>query len=388
MANFLHGIEVLEIQDQARTMVTGSTSVIGLIGTAPEADVNKVEDNKPTLVTNINQLADFGTTGTLPQALQEIYKQTSPVIVAIKVEEGADFDQTLAFIEGSQLQQTGVWAFLKAENEVKVKPKILIAPLYSSATQTDQTQASLDEALINVADQLRAIVIKESPDTTRDEAIAVATNINSSRMLLVDPSYNPTGDKSLVYPASPIVAGVIAKNDNDVNFGWWTNPSNKAIVGISSLNRAISASISDKTSDANKLNEAGVITFRYSQGNWKTWGQRNLSKDGQWAFIQVRRVADAIYDAIEASYEWALALNFNAGVLDTINTSLQDYLNSLKAKGAILGGTIKIDPQANPISELKQGKLVVEFDFEPSASIERLTFKAYRNDGYYEEIFG
>ena len=47
---FLHGVEVAEISSGPRTIRTTKSSVIGLIGTAPDADNTSFPLNKPVLI--------------------------------------------------------------------------------------------------------------------------------------------------------------------------------------------------------------------------------------------------------------------------------------------------------------------------------------------------
>ena len=47
---FLHGIEVVELDDGPRPIRTVKSSVIGLIGTAPEADAKKFPLDTPILI--------------------------------------------------------------------------------------------------------------------------------------------------------------------------------------------------------------------------------------------------------------------------------------------------------------------------------------------------
>jgi hypothetical protein len=65
---------------------------------------------------------------------------------------------------------------------------------------------------------------------------------------------------------------------------------------------------------------------------------------------------------------------------------VQGYLNELKARGAILGGKVWLDPELNTETTLKAGKLYLDFDIEPPAPLEHLTFRAHRNGAYYEEL--
>jgi Phage tail sheath protein FI len=48
---FLHGVNVIELTSGAKAVRTAKSSVIGVIGTAPEADEQKFPLNKPVLIT-------------------------------------------------------------------------------------------------------------------------------------------------------------------------------------------------------------------------------------------------------------------------------------------------------------------------------------------------
>ena len=77
MANFLHGVTVTEVASGARTVSIASSSVIGVIGTAPEADAEVFPLNTPVLISgSYTEAAKLDETGTLPNALKGILSQT------------------------------------------------------------------------------------------------------------------------------------------------------------------------------------------------------------------------------------------------------------------------------------------------------------------------
>ena len=82
-ANYLHGVETIEVENGARPVKTVKSAVIGLIGTAPMGDVN-------TLVQCLSEkdAAAFGSqlTGfTIPQALDAIYDHGAGTVLVINV---------------------------------------------------------------------------------------------------------------------------------------------------------------------------------------------------------------------------------------------------------------------------------------------------------------
>ena len=71
---FLHGIEVVELDDGPRPIRTVKSSIIGLIGTAPEADAKKFPLDTPILIAGRRtEAAGLGKTGTLPAAIDGIF---------------------------------------------------------------------------------------------------------------------------------------------------------------------------------------------------------------------------------------------------------------------------------------------------------------------------
>lgn len=135
--DFLHGVEVLEIDSGARTITTVKSSVIGIVGTAPNADPDAFPINTPTLIAGSQREAAkldlLGTgEGTLPKALDAILDQIGAVVIVVRVEEGATDAETLANIMGGVDANTGkyegVHALLGAESVVGYAPRILCVP--------------------------------------------------------------------------------------------------------------------------------------------------------------------------------------------------------------------------------------------------------------------
>ena len=144
MSNFIHGVNVLEINQGINKVKTSSSSVIGVIGTAPEA----TEDfplNTPVLITgSYTEAAKLGTTGTLPCALEGILAQTGAMVVVVRIAEGVASGEgneaitateaTINNVIGSVSADgtyNGVYSFLAAKSMLRVTPRILCAPGFS-----------------------------------------------------------------------------------------------------------------------------------------------------------------------------------------------------------------------------------------------------------------
>lgn len=134
---FLHGVEVVEIDSGPRPISTVATSIIGIVGTAPDADATAFPLNQPVLIAGSRvEAARLDMTGdglgTLPTAIDSIFDQTGAIVVVVRVEDGGTDQATLANVLGGVDPITGeyqgVHALLAAKNKTGQQPRILVAP--------------------------------------------------------------------------------------------------------------------------------------------------------------------------------------------------------------------------------------------------------------------
>jgi uncharacterized protein len=465
---FLHGVEVLQIDTGARPIQTVRSSVIGLIGTAPDADAAKFPLNTPVLIARRSEMAGLGEAGTLQAALDLIYDQAGAVVVVVRVAEGLDEAATINNVRGGINNGTGAYegvhAFLAAENEVGFSPRILLAPgfthqrtsngILSIAVQTQGSGYTTAPAvtisggggsgatavavlgtganagkvvsftitnpgkgyttnptvaiaappsggvqavagtvnrgtvrsevlaeLLGIANRLRAVIIADGPNTTDAAAIQIADDFGSDRIYVIDPWVLRNGES---VPASSAVAGLINKVDNERGF-WWS-PSNNEIAGIEGTSRAIDFTLGDYTSRANLLNEAKIATIVREQG-FRLWGNRTLAMDPLYAFLSVRRTADMVNESILRGHLWAVDRCITATYLEEVQESVRGYLRSLKARGAILGGDVWVDPDLNSPTSIANGQVFFDFEFTPPYPAERVTFRSHLVNSYVVDLF-
>jgi phage tail sheath protein FI len=467
---FLHGVEVLQIDTGARPIQTVRSSVIGLIGTAPDADADKFPLNTPVLIARRGEMQGIGEAGTLPAALDLIYDQAGAVVVVVRVAAGQNEGATINSVRGGINNSTGAYegvhAFLAAENEVGFAPRVLIAPGYThqrstngilsiavnaqgagyttapavtisapaaggkqatavavlgtgdnagkvvSVTITDPgsnyttnptvtlaappaggaqaTAGTINRGtvrsevlaeMLGIAQRLRAVIIADGPNTTDAAAIQIADDFGSDRIYVVDPWVLRDGSS---VPASPAVAGLINKVDNERGF-WWS-PSNNEINGIEGTARAIDFTLGDYTSRANLLNEAKIATIVREQG-FRLWGNRTLAMDPKYAFLSVRRTADMINESILRGHLWAVDRCITATYLEEVQESVRGYLRSLKSRGAILGGDVWVDPELNTPATIANGQVFFDFEFTPPYPAERVTFRSHLVNSYVVDLF-
>jgi phage tail sheath protein FI len=236
-----------------------------------------------------------------------------------------------------------------------------------------------------IADRLRGCVIADGPSTTDAAAVAYAGDFGSKRIYVVDPKVlKDSGVAITAEYASPVVAGIIAKQDNEKGF-WWS-PSNTEIAGIVGTERAIDFALGDSACRANVLNEGKVATI-IRQNGYRLWGNRTLSADSKWQFLSVVRTADAINDSLLRAHLWAIDRPITKTYVQDVIEGVNAYLRQLQALGAISGGSCWADPDLNTPADVEAGHVTFSFDFTPSFPAERVTFRSKLVNDYVKEIF-
>jgi Phage tail sheath protein FI len=392
-ASFLHGVEVIEIDAGPRPIQTVKSSVIGIVGTAPDADATAFPLNTPVLIAGSRkEAAGLDTVGdsagTLPAALDGIFDHIGAVVIVVRVEEGADETATLANVVGGvnaiDGNLEGVHALVGAESVVGYAPRILIAPGFTHQRPGDLANPVVSE-LQGIADRLRAVIIADGPNTTDDAAYTAAGDFGSDRIYLVDPWHKVmVGDAVVDLPPSSRVAGIIAKVDNDT--GFWASPSNHLVYGILGTSRPVDFKLGDPNSRANLLNEQKVATT-IRQNGFRLWGNRSLTADTKWVFLSVRRTADIINDSLLRAHLWAVDRGITKTYVEDVTEGVNAYLRDLVAMGAILGGKCWADPDLNSAANIQLGKVFFNFDFTPVYPAEHITFQSHLVNDYIEEVF-
>lgn len=377
---FLHGIETIEVDLGPRSIQTVRSSLIGLVGTAPDADADAFPLDVPVLVAGPRAAAALGEAGTLRDAYLDVYGQGVNLAVVVRVAEGADAAATTAAVAGDPTVGTGAYALLDAKARFGQTPRILAAPGHTAEAGV----SAVTTALLAVAVRARAVVVADGPGGSEADAMTAAALYDDQRLYLVDPDVVVARGGGLVArPASGLAAGALSARDQ--RRGFWWSPSNQVLAGVTATGRPVGFALTQAETESNRLNEAGIATVVHQDG-FRLWGNRTRSTDPLWAFLSVRRTADMIYESLEAGHLWALDRPFSQQLLLSLRNGVQAYLDQLIDRGALIGGSCWIDPERNTAATLQAGQLYVDFDIEPPAPMERLSFVAHRNGRYYEEL--
>ncbi|ODA43239.1 Phage tail sheath monomer [Thermodesulfovibrio sp. N1] len=178
----------------------------------------------------------------------------------------------------------------------------------------------------------------------------------------------------------------------DIEKGYWWSPSNTEIKGITGVERNLSAMINDPNSEVNLLNEAGIVTVFNSFGTGlRTWGNRSAawpSVTHPKNFINVRRTADVLHESIEYSMLQFIDFPINDALIDAICESVNMFIRTLIARGALIDGRCWFDKAKNPYTEIALGHLTFDIEFMPPTPAERITFESFINIELLKKLGG
>jgi phage tail sheath protein FI len=143
----------------------------------------------------------------------------------------------------------------------------------------------------------------------------------------------------------------------------------------------ISGDIADASTEANALNEAGICTYINIGGEYRTWGNRSAAFPTNTApenFLSVQMTADVIHDSIEQAMLPFIDQPLTAGLIDSIQETVNGFIRTLIGRGALIDGSYCVyNPAKNPVEQLALGQIVFDIVMMPPVAAERITFESF-----------
>ena len=379
MADYLHGVRVIELNDGTRPIRSIPTAVIGMVCTAEDADPVFFPLDTPVLITNVQTaVGKAGVKGTLAASLQAIADQTKPYTIVVRVKEGSDEAETASALIGTTTadgKYTGMKALLAAKARVGMVPRILGVPGMDSLP--------VATALISIAQQLRAFAYVSAWDCkTKEEVVAYRENFGAREVMVIWPdflNFDTTTSKTAVAPAVARALGLRAKIDQEV--GWHKTLSNVAVNGVTGISADVFWDLQNPATDANYLNSNEVTTL-INEGGYRFWGSRTCSDDPLFAFENSTRTAQILADTIAEAHMWAVDKPMHASLVRDIVEGVNAKFRELISQGYLIGGSCWFPDDINDKDTLKAGKLYLDYDYTPVPPLEDLTLRQRITDRY------
>ena len=380
--SYHHGVRVYELNEGTRPIRTVSTAVIGLVATAEDADPLVFPLDTAVLLTNVQgSIEKAGTKGTLARSLQAIADQTNAVIVVVRVEQTTDDAEQTTAVIGGQVngKYTGMKALLTAEQNLKVKPRILGAPGLDTAAVTS--------AFGGIAEKLRAFVyVSAHGCATKEEAAAYRDSIGSRETMMIWPDFlgwDTVSSSTTTFEATARALGLRAKIDNDT--GWHKTLSNVPVNGVTGISKDVYWQLQSMDTDAGYLNSNEITTLIQRDG-FRFWGSRTCSADPLFQFENYTRTAQIIADTMAEGHMWAVDKPLHPSLARDIVEGINAKFRDLKTAGYIIDASCWFDPNSNSKEQLKNGQLILDYDYTPVPPLEDLTLRQRITDKYLADF--
>lgn len=380
--DYHHGVRVIEINGGSRPIRTVATAIVGVVGTAPDADATVFPLDRPVLITDVlGSISKAGKSGTLRATLQAIADQANPVTVVVRVAPGeTDVDTSSAVIglkNGSSY--TGMQALLVAESLVGVRPRILACP----GLDTQPVSA----ALAIIARKLRAMAyVSCAASASVVEAIAYREQFSERELMLIYPDFvafdTATSASSMAFATARAV-GLRARIDQEQ--GWHKSISNVGVAGVTGISRDVHWDLQDPATDAGQLNAADITTL-INSGGYKFWGSRTCSDEPNFAFETSTRTAQILADTIAEAQQVYVDKPLHPSLVRDLVEAINAKFRELKNFGYVIDASAWYDEAANSTASLSSGQLVIDYDYTPVPPLENLLLNQRITDRYFADF--
>jgi phage tail sheath protein FI len=278
-------------------------------------------------------------------------------------------------VAGDPARMTGL-AGLAIADEVTT----ICVPDLMALTQDDEDIKSVQQIVTAFCAGSRRMAIFDPPPAMNDQEIAAwraGTVTTSPFATLYWPWLDvkdPSTGQTVHVPPSGHVAGAWAATD--ASRGVHKSPANVALAGVVGLGFAVT----DAGQDA--LNRTGVNCIRAFPGRGTLiWGARTLETDGDWRYINVRRLFNYLMASILDNTQWAVFEPNDELLWGQLTVSVTNFLTRTWRTGALFGATpdaaffVKCDAETNPPDLIEAGQVNMKVGVAPARPAEFVVFE-------------
>lgn len=274
---------------------------------------------------------------------------------------------------------TGLKALLAAKAQLGVTPRIIGVPGLDTLPVATE--------LVSIAQQLRAMAYASCWDcATREEALAYRENFSARELMLIWPDFlNWDTTTSTTTEASAVARALGLRAKIDQQTGWHKTLSNVGVNGVTGISHDVYWDLQNPATDAGYLNENDITTLVRADG-FRFWGSRTCSDDPLFAFESSTRTAQVLADTIAEAHLWAVDKPMHPSLVRDILEGINAKFRELKAGGYIIDASAWYDEAANSAATLKDGQLLIDYDYTPVPPLENLTLRQRITDRYLADF--
>lgn len=357
--------------EAARPITVESTTPIAVVGDCNVGDPGMHFFSNAELA--LAYLGETATDGTLRNALNLIILQgvVSPIILSVVA-----YDVDPATVKAGIIAAVDNLSF--AEGETGYRPDLIITPEHSF----DVDVAARMDA---IATRLWGTCIVDNLAVDETAALTFAANFGSRHMLIYGPHvkyYDTVAAASVNLPSSAAIAGMMARTDGEVPFGFADSVSNRVVKGISGTDRIIDYADSQDC-EARRLRQAGIGSVVPDVG-WRTYGGETTDIDPIWQALERVRTFYKALRAVLVASKWAR--DRRANELVYVRNSIDEFMRELKGNNVAIGFEIYFDMEKNTLATVTAGKFYLTVKWQNMSLIRELNIEMIYTDQYGEVL--
>lgn len=176
--------------------------------------------------------------------------------------------------------------------------------------------------------------------------------------------YDPLLKRPTYLPPSGSVCGIYARVD--IERGVHKAPANEIVKGCTGL------AVQYNEAEQSKLNPNGVNLIRAIPGQGiRVWGARTCSSDGNWKYVNVRRLFIFLEESIRANTGWVVFEPNDESLWSRVKGTISLFLETQRRNGALMGSTpdqayyVKVGTATMTQDDIRGGRLICEIGVAP-----------------------
>lgn len=186
--------------------------------------------------------------------------------------------------------------------------------------------------------------------------------------------YDPLLKRPAFLPPSGSVCGIYARVDTER--GVHKAPANESIRECTGL------AVQYNEAEQGKLNPNGVNLIRAIPGQGiRVWGARTCSSDGNWKYVNVRRLFIFLEESIRANTGWVVFEPNDESLWSRVKGTISLFLETQRRNGALMGATpeeayyVNVGTGTMTQDDILNGRLICEIGVAPVRPAEFVTFR-------------
>lgn len=202
-------------------------------------------------------------------------------------------------------------------------------------------------------------------------------NVDSAYAAMYHPwvqCYDPLAKRGVFLPPSGSVAGIYGRTDH--TRGVHKAPANEIVRNCTGL------SVHYNEAEQAKLNPRGINLIRALPGQGiRVWGARTCSSDGNWKYVNVKRLFIFIEESIRANTNWAVFEPNDEMLWSRVEGTIRVFLTTQWRNGALAGSTadeaffVNIGKSTMTQDDILNGRLICVIGVAPVRPAEFVIFR-------------